>query len=74
MSANTEGKAIIREATTFTLASYLFQLISVVRGFVILLFLGPAQYGVWNIFKAFLETGNYVTAGVEHGGGSRVTF
>jgi O-antigen/teichoic acid export membrane protein len=26
-------------------------------------FLGPALYGVWNIFKTFLETGNYVTAG-----------
>ena len=60
---SSERGAIVREATAFTLASYLFQLISVVRGFVILWFLGPAQYGVWNIFKTFLETGNYVAAG-----------
>lgn len=58
-----ERRAIVREATAFSLASYLFQLISVLRGFVIAWFLGPALYGVWNIFKTFLETGNYVTAG-----------
>lgn len=58
-----ESSAIIREATAFSAASYLFQLISVVRGFVIAWFLGPALYGVWNIFKTFLETGNYVAAG-----------
>ena len=60
---NTERKAIVREATAFSLATYLFQLISVLRGIVIAWFLGPALYGVWNIFKALLETGNYVTAG-----------
>ncbi len=58
-----ETRAIVREATAFSLASYLFQLISVVRGFVVAWFLGPALYGVWNIFKTFLEAGNYVTAG-----------
>lgn len=58
-----EREAIIREATAFSLASYVFQLISVLRGFVIAWFLGPAMYGVWNIFKTFLETGNYVAAG-----------
>jgi O-antigen/teichoic acid export membrane protein len=58
-----ERRAIIREATAFSLASYLFQLISVLRGFVVAWFLGPALYGVWNIFKTFLETGNYVSGG-----------
>jgi O-antigen/teichoic acid export membrane protein len=58
-----ESKAIVREATAFSLATYLFQFVSVIRGIVIAWFLGPALYGVWNIFKTFLETGNYVTAG-----------
>ncbi len=58
-----ERSAIIREATAFSAASYLFQLISVLRGFAIAWFLGPAMYGVWNIFKTFLETGNYIAAG-----------
>jgi O-antigen/teichoic acid export membrane protein len=58
-----ETRAIVREATAFSFASYLFQLISVIRGFVVAWFLGPALYGVWNIFKTFMETGNYVTAG-----------
>lgn len=54
---------MVREGLAFSLASYTFQLISVVRGFVIAWFLGPALYGVWNIVKTFLETGQYITAG-----------
>lgn len=61
-----ERRAIVREATAFSLASYLFQLISVLRGFVVAWFLGPALYGVWNIFKTFLETGTRYQLGYNY--------
>jgi O-antigen/teichoic acid export membrane protein len=60
---HSERKAIIREATGLSLASYLFLLITVLRSFFIASFLGPTLYGVWNIFKTFLDAGNFAAAG-----------
>lgn len=58
-----EQNQIIREAVAFSASTYTFQLISLVRGLIIIQVLSPALYGVWSIFKTFLQSSSYLSLG-----------
>ena len=53
------SKTMIKETGVLTIAMYMEQLISVVRGILVASFLGPALYGVWSIFRSFFQTSVY---------------
>lgn len=51
-----EEKAIIKEATILSASTYIFQILMLIRGFVIARFLGPSLYGVWTMIRTLFQT------------------
>ena len=54
---------MVRQAGVLSAATYLDQLVAMIRGLLVAWFLGPSLYGVWNLFKTYLQGAIYAGLG-----------
>ena len=63
MAIKKETYSIVKDSIIFSISSFIVKFLSVIREFVIMRFVLPETYGLWQWFNMFVEYGRYSSLG-----------